>query len=189
MSERQHSYCLLHIKDIQIDCNVLISGSQARAIVLWSLEGRGILIHEQEGVVLNQCWIMQRMNKNIKRSRRHLTKMILSLIKGSVWTLYWTYGLMTCVRIIHGTISLATAAFSMALSISNDQRKKFGWLFFPCLLTALIRIPLNVMFERAQVWFLLFTYPREHDDCNFLYLKWRRICNVLLIVIWGSIVG
>lgn len=58
--------------------------------------GGGILIHEKEGIVLNQCWIMQRMNKNIKRSRWHLTKMILSLGAAYEHCTYWTYGLMTC---------------------------------------------------------------------------------------------
>lgn len=59
-------------------------------------KGGGILIHEKEGIVLNQCWIMQRMNKNIKRSRWHLTKMILSLGAAYEHCTYWTYGLMTC---------------------------------------------------------------------------------------------
>lgn len=147
--------------------------------------GGGILIHEKEGIVLNQCWIMQRMNKNIKRSRWHLTKMILSLR-----ALYWTYGLMTCTNNPRYDFTCYRCIFNGAVHHDHQRSAKEVWLtVFPCLLTALIRIPMNVMFERAQVCFLLFTYPREHDDCNFLYLKWRRICNVLLIVIWGSIVG
>lgn len=130
--------------------------------------GRGILIHEKEGIVLNQCWIMQRMNKNIKRSRWHLTKMILSLR-----ALYWTYGLMTCTNNPRYDFTCYRCIFNGA--VHHQRSAKEVWLtVFPCLLTALIRIPLNVMFERAQVWFLLFTYPREHAWLQFSLFKMKK---------------
>lgn len=149
--------------------------------------GGGILIHEKEGIVLNQCWIMQRMNKNIKRSRWHLTKMILSLGAAYEHCTYWTYGLMTCTNNPRYDFTCYRCIFNGA--VHHQRSAKEVWLtVFPCLLTALIRIPLNVMFERAQVWFLLFTYPREHAWLQFslLKLKWRKTCNIFFIVICNT---
>lgn len=111
--------------------------------------GGGILIHEKEGIVLNQCWIMQRMNKNI------------------------IYGLMTCTNNPRYDFTCYRCIFNGA--VHHQRSAKEVWLtVFPCLLTALIRIPLNVMFERAQVWFLLFTYPREHAWLQFSLFKMKK---------------
>lgn len=65
--------------------------------------------------------------------------------------------------------------FNGAVHHDHQRSAKEVWLtVFPCLLTALIRIPLNVMFERAQVWFLLFTYPREHAWLQFSLFKMKK---------------
>lgn len=120
-------------------------------------KGGGILIHEKEGIVLNQCWIMQRMNKNIKRSRRHLTKMILSLIKGSVWTLYWTYGLMTC---------------------TNNPR--YDFTCYRCIFNGAVHHQWSTISERSLAdCFPMFTYSIDKDSTE-CYV-WKSTGMVLVI--------
>lgn len=65
--------------------------------------------------------------------------------------------------------------FNGAVHHDHQRSAKEVWLtVLPCLHIALIRVPLNVMYERAQVWFLLFSYLREHAWLQFSLFKMKK---------------
>lgn len=119
--------------------------------------GGGILIHEKEGIVLNQCWIMQRMNKNIKRSRWHLT------IK---WYYHWGHRMNTVLNLWVNDMC------------TNNPR--YDFTCYRCIFNGAVHHQWSTISERSLAdCFPMFTYSIDKDSTE-CYV-WKSTGMVLVI--------